>query len=96
MLQDVQLKCDLVDVDDTLDNEYTHFLVDGSILPIHFTGLTSGSQIITNYTTDLHVSRSLTRLKSVFVTLMRTPTTRVRSESEANLFFHPMGEGNAP
>ena len=48
MIQDVQLKCDLVDLDDTLDNEYTQFLVDGSILPVHFTGLTSGSQIITN------------------------------------------------
>ena len=27
---------------------------------------------------------------------MRAPTTRVRSESEANLFFHPLGEGSPP
>jgi len=67
-LQDVQLKCDLVDLDDTLDNEYTQFLLDGSILPIHFTALTTGSQIITNYKTDLHISRSLTSLQAVFVT----------------------------
>jgi len=49
IIQDVQLKCDLVDLDDTLDNEYTQFLLDSSILPIHFTGLTSGSQIIKHF-----------------------------------------------
>ena len=55
-LQDVQLKCDLVDLDDTLDNEYTQFLVDGSILPIHFTALTTGSQIMSNHKTDQQYS----------------------------------------
>ena len=46
MIQDVQLKCDLVDLDDTLDNEYTSFLVSGANLPIHFTAMTTGSQLL--------------------------------------------------
>jgi len=44
-LENVQLKCDLCTLDNTLDNEYTASLMEGKSLPIHFTGLATGSQI---------------------------------------------------
>ena len=70
--------------------------MEGSNLPIHYTALTAGSQIITNYKTDIHVSRSLTRLKAVFVTLYKSPVTRVREDGECNVFYHPMGDAVTP
>jgi hypothetical protein len=92
VIQDVQMKCDLVELDNTLDNEYTQYLMTGKSLPIHFTALTHGSQIFTNIKTDVKVSRSLTRLKSVFLSLLATPDTRVAFTGVPNYFWHPMGE----
>jgi hypothetical protein len=91
-IQDVQMKCDLVELDNTLDNEYTQYLMTGKSLPIHFTALTHGSQIFTNIKTDVKVSRSLTRLKSVFLSLLATPDTRSAFTGVPNYFWHPMGE----
>jgi hypothetical protein len=89
-IQDVQMKCDLVELDNTLDNEYTQYLMTGKSLPIHFTALTHGSQIFTNVKTDVKISRSLTRLKSVFVSLIALPDTRNYAEGVPNDFWHPM------
>jgi hypothetical protein len=89
-ISDVQLKCDLVELDNTLDNEYTQYLMTGKSLPIHYTALTHGSQIFTNIKTDVKVSRSLTRLKSVFLSMIALPDTRTPSEGVPNDFWHPM------
>ena len=75
-------------MDDSLDNEYTSYLMEGKNLPIHYAALTTGSQIITNYKTDLHISRSLTRLTAVFVTLFRNAVNPYRDDGdECNVFF---------
>jgi hypothetical protein len=89
-ISDVQLKCDLVELDNTLDNEYTQYLMTGKSLPIHYTALTHGSQIFTNIKTDVKVSRSLTRLKSVFLSMIALPDTRTPAEGVPNDFWHPM------
>jgi len=94
VIQDVQLKCDLVDLDNTLDNEYTQYLMSGKSLPIHYTAITHASQIFSNIKTDVHVSRSLTRLKSVFVTMFEKTSTRKRDFDVCNDFWHPMDDGN--
>ena len=93
-ISNVQLKCDLIDLDNTLDNEYTQYLLNGKKLPIHFTALTSASQVITAIQSNVNVSRSLTRLKSVFVSLYMSDApggTQSASNKEVNYFWHPMG-----
>jgi hypothetical protein len=93
-ISDVQLKCDLVELDNTLDNEYTQYLMQGKSLPIHFTALSHGSQIFTKIKTDVKVSRSLTRLKSVFLSMIALPTTRACAKGVPNDFWHPMAAGD--
>ena len=90
VIQDVQLKCDLVDLDNTLDNEYTQYLMTGKSLPIHYTAITHSSQIFTNMKNDVHVSRSLTRLKSVFVSLFEKLNIGEAAYGVCNSFWHPM------
>ena len=68
-LENVQLKADLVTLDNSLDNEYSQHLLSGKTLPIHFSTFTCASQVITSLNTTVNVSRALTRLKGVFVTM---------------------------
>lgn len=91
-ISNVQMKADVVQLDNTLDNEYTAYLMTGKKLPIHFTALTSASQVITSIQTNVNVSRSLTRLKAVFVSLyMQAIAGASKTEKESNYFWHPMG-----
>jgi len=91
LLTDVQIKCDLLDLDNGFDNQYSQFLLSGKMLPIHYTAVSHSSQVLTNYRSDVHVSRSLTRLKAVFISLLgldiSTPDPGI---SEVNFFYHPM------
>jgi len=84
-LENVQLKVDLVSLDSSLDNEYSAHLLSGKALPIHFSTFTCASQVITSLNTTVNVSRALTRLKGVFVTLSKS------SSQEVDNFYHPMG-----
>jgi hypothetical protein len=89
VIEDVQFKCDLIELDNTLDNEYTQYLLGGKALPIHYTALTHASQVIPSINTTVNVSRGLTRLKAVFVSLLNENTS---DGFEVRDFFHPMGE----
>jgi hypothetical protein len=88
-LSDVQLKGDLMTLDNSLDNEYAQHLLSGKSLPIHFGTFTTASQVITNLNTTVNVSRALTRQKSVYVSL----STDAFGAKEVNNSYHPM-EGN--
>ena len=84
-IENVQLKADLVTLDNSLDNEYSQHLLSGKTLPIHFSTFTCASQVITSLNTTVNVSRALTRLKGVFVTLSKS------NSQEVDNFYHPMG-----
>lgn len=86
-VSDVQLKADLVVLDNSLDNEYSSHLLDNKALPIHFSTFTVASQVISNLNTTVNVSRALTRLKGVYVSL----STDDGGAKEVNNFYHPMG-----
>ena len=88
-LENVQLKADLVTLDNSLDNEYSQHLLSGKTLPIHFSTFTCASQVITSLNTTVNVSRALTRLKGVFVTM----STDSGGALEVDNFYHPMGGG---
>ena len=83
-ITDVQLKADLLTLDNSLDNEYSQHLLSGKTLPIHFSTYTCASQVITSLNTTVNVSRALTRLKSIFVSMSQS------GGHEVNNFWHPM------
>ena len=85
-LSDIQVEVDLVTLDKSLDNEYAQHLLSGKPLPINFSTSTTSSQVIPSLNTIVNVSRALTRLESVFVSLSSDAGTR----QEVNKFYHPM------
>ena len=69
-ISNVQAKCDLCTLDNALDNSYTKLLEDGKTFPINYNTFVSQVQTISNQSAPyINVSRALTRLKSVFVSL---------------------------
>ena len=93
VIDDVQLKCDLVQLDNALDNEYAQHLLIGKSLPNNFSSFTCASQVLTDINTTVNVQRSFTRLKSVFVSLYeQNKTTPSNSLKEVKYLWHPMGE----
>ena len=87
-ISDVQCKCDLLTLGNSLENEYASHLLSGKTLPINFSTWNH-----TNQSTGLdknfsaHINRSLTRLKAVFITLGTLETPKFKS---CNNFYHPV------
>ena len=90
-ITDIQCKCDLLTLDNALENEYASHLLSGKSLPINFSTWNHTNQA-TNSDKDFsaHISRALTRLKSVFLTLHHN-TYDAANYKECNSFYHPMG-----
>ena len=70
-LENVQCKCDLVTLDNSLENSYAEHLLSGKTLPVNLNTFISQSQTVSGSKLRVNVNRSLSRLKSVFVTLSR-------------------------
>ena len=68
-ISDIQCKLDLLTLDSSLSNEYASHLLSGKSLPINFSAFNHSNQSTGNdkdFNPNIH--RSLTKLKSVFVT----------------------------
>ena len=103
-IQNVMLKADVVTLDNALDNEYAQHLLEGKSLPISYN--TYVSQLLSLQTSSgnfsANITRSFTRLKSVFATFMQStkcPNTNqnpgdntISSDfrKDWNMFYHPM------
>ena len=104
-IQNVMLKADVVTLDNALDNEYAQHLLEGKTLPISYN--TYVSQLLSlqnssgNFTAN--ITRSFTRLKSVFTTFQQSvkcpntttnpsPSSTFASDfrTDWNMFYHPM------
>jgi hypothetical protein len=73
-ISDPQIKCDVISLDAELDNEYTSHLLSGKTLPIAFSSFSHSMQSISgNPKPSVSLSRSFTRLKTVYVTFYKTP-----------------------
>jgi hypothetical protein len=70
-LESCQLKCDICTLDNALDNNYTSHLLGGKNLNIVYNTYISNIQTVVAPDTQINVSRSLTRLRSVFLSLER-------------------------
>lgn len=97
-IRNVEAKCDLITLDNALDNSYAQHLLSGKSLPINYQTFVSQLQTIENtQKPNVNISRALTRLKSVFVTLIKDQeTTLAPGRKEWNTFFSPMSLENAP
>jgi hypothetical protein len=68
-IENCQIKCDIVSLDNSLDNSYVNHLLGGNTLKIVYDTYISSIQTITSADTQVNVSRSLTSLRSVFMSL---------------------------
>ena len=103
LITEPQIKCDVISLDNQLDNEYTDHLMNGKTLPINFASFVHQVQAIGG--TDrpvITLSRSFTRLKTVFCTFYKQNkvydydnevwTDRFANHlplRECNFFYHP-------
>ena len=87
-ISDIQCKCDLLTLDNSLDNEYASHLLSGKSLPINFSTWSHTNQSTgpdKNLFANIH--RALSRLKSIFVILSTADSVAYK---EANNLFHPI------
>ena len=93
-----EVKVDLCTLDNALDNSYANHLMEGTSLPINYSTFISHTQTVTTSKMAVNVARALTRLKSVFVTFIKTPNDendRFKTFSKDWCdFFSPMSPDN--
>jgi hypothetical protein len=96
-IRNVEAKCDLITLDNALDNSYAQHLLSGKSLPINYQTFVSQLQTIENtQKPNVNISRALTRLKSVFVTLVKDQESiTAPGRKDWNTFFSPMSAENA-
>ena len=87
-ISDTQCKCDLLTLDNALDNEYACHLLSGKSLPINFSTWNHTNQNTGNDKKfSANINRALTRLKSVFITLQGAEGAW---DKQCNDLFHPI------
>ena len=96
-IQNVQVKVDLCTLDNALDNSYAEHLLSGKALPINYNTFVSQMQSILSGVNGqqkvrLNVTRALSRLKSVFVTLYKSMPATEKGTKEWNTFYSPMAD----
>ena len=97
-INNVQVKVDVCTLDNALDNSYAQHLLTGKSLPISYNTFVSQMQTIAGQDAPLiNVSRALTRLKSVFVTLNKDilgDRLKLYGRRNWNDFFSPLSIDN--
>ena len=98
-LESCELKCDVCTLDNALDNNYVAHMLSGKSLQIVYNTFISNIQTVLSQDTQINVSRSLSRLRSVFLSLERdfsnepNKTARTRWYNKHwNNFYSPMAE----
>jgi hypothetical protein len=87
-IENVQLKADLIVLDNSLDNSYTSHLSSGKTLPINFSTFIASNQTVVGNDIGITVSRAITRLRSVYISLFKGG--RDSAHKSWNEFYHPM------
>jgi len=97
------VKFDICVLDNALNNEYAALLLSGKALPINYSSYMTQLQSISGQTPSINITRALSRLKSVFVTLDQALTLGKIADSDLHIqvwkkwwndFFHPMSYSN--
>jgi hypothetical protein len=87
-LESCQLKCDICTLDNALDNNYTSHLLCGKNLNIVYNTYISNIQTVVAPDTQINVSRSLTRLRSVFLSLERNFKTAANADTVRSIWYN--------
>ena len=107
-LSDVQIKADTCTVSQDLVERYNQHLLSGKPLPIPFSSFGTQMQALTGQASfNVQVARAFSRLKSVWFSFYRTPTSEagnvnvgptISSLGVANYFYYapPGGDATAP
>ena len=83
----IQCKCDLLTLDNPLDNEYASHFLSGKSLPISFNTWNRTNQSTGNDKDfSAHITRAVTRLKNIFITLHKPDGVAYK---QANDFYDP-------
>ena len=98
-IEDCQIKADVVELDSAVHNEYASHLMQGHPIPINYTSYITQLQTIANGTIAVNITRSCSRLKSVFINFdqnlaQSAAASKTLIKKPWNSFFHPMGMGN--
>ena len=84
-ISDIQCKCDLLELDSSLSNEYASHLLSGKSLPINFNTWNHTSQSTgLDKSFSAHITRAVTRLKNMFITLNKPDNVTYK---QVNDFF---------
>ena len=73
-IQNCQTKCDILSLANSLDSSYVNQILGGNTLQTVYDTYISSLQTISSADTQVNVSRSLTALRSVFMSLDKTFT----------------------
>jgi len=91
-LQNCMIKTDLCTLDNALDNSYVNHLLSGKSLNLVYNTFISSLQTIVAADTQINVSRSLSKMKSVFMTLDKdfSGDRQTYYNKQHNNFYSPM------
>ena len=97
-IQDVRLVADVVTLDSVLQNSYAEHVLSGKSLPINYSTYVTILQSVVFPTVNVSVTRSVSRLKTVFFNLDydHSKVSSVEQTSvlkDWNSFQHPMDGG---
>ena len=71
-------------MDNELDNQFAQRLLSGQTIPISYSTFVVQQQAIAGQTPSINITRALSRLKSVFLTLVGKPSVAVNHDILAN------------
>jgi hypothetical protein len=93
-LQNFMIKVDMCTLDNALDNSYVAHVMSGKTLNIVYNTFISSLQTVLTSDVQINVSRSLTKLKSIFMTL-DNDTRHSYYNKSFNNFWSPMSNAGA-
>ena len=89
------VKCDVLTIDNNLNNEYVKYLLEGKALAINYNTYVSQFQTVVGQENSTNITRSFSRLKSIFVShLGPLSLYDVAVHKDFNTFYHPMSTLN--
>ena len=92
MLENCMVKVDICSLDNALDNSYVSHLMSGKTMNVVFNTFISSLQTIVSADTQINVSRSLSKMKSIFLSLDKdfTGTRKNFYNKRFNNFWSPL------
>jgi hypothetical protein len=95
LIQDCQIKADVVELDSQVHNEYASHLMQGHPIPINYTSYITQLQTVTGGDVNVNITRSCSRLKSIFISFdknknLATGDSRTLIKKPWNYFYHPL------